>query len=271
MLSLKTELDERMVRWLTKKAERMDIKPKAPVYVVTDRREDVHVVTVCEYGHFYRQRVTTHPLMQGKQLFERTTFDFEELGEDTQEKVLEAERRRDRGWYDWWEYVYREWQDLTHPGTEHIHSISIDGFDLYRGEITAKVVVDLSDYLEATYNLAEWDGSVPWREWKQARLLRRLYKQGYLYNDCVTYKSNFYNSGHHDEVELSYSSDPVTKQLDEKFLKEVNDNMLDWARNVVRQIYRELEAEMEHLYSDECIKEEVMANDCYFDRRGNCV
>ena len=172
---------------------------------------------------------------------ETTVYTYDELSEDAKQKAIQDYRNKDVYWYDWWEFIYADAENV---------GIKITHFDSGRGwDIGLK-------FIESAYDAAE----------------RIIKEHG---EKCETYKTaeQFLKDWaelvvkHSDGIKLDrvsedneYDFDNEADELEEEFRKSIGHDFLIL-----------LQKEEEYLNSDEAIAETIEANEWEFTKEGKII
>lgn len=218
---------------------------------------------------------------------EQTEFSYKELSARAQEKA--------RDWYcstldyEWWEHTYEHATANAKEKGFDIEDIRFSGFWSQGDGASWTGRVDLRQFLE--YHLKEDNP-----EYARYFVLQAILNEGY---DWVEQHTNIHRSGYHyvhDNMmrleSINYSRLESVEADDEERLQEEGplqradiyqlregikiDDLMDkletWvieeAQDYARQIYDDLEAEYEHLTSEESLIESAEANGWMFDEDG---
>ncbi len=183
-------------------------------------------------------------------------YTFEELSDKAKERVLSDHRDINTD-YEWWDFTYEDWYEkLTELGYNDC-KIWFSGF------------------------ASQGDGacfeckSVDVKEWIKAHKAES-YFPALTGTDKEYYEAEFYTSawiqqsGHYYHeysiscsVEYSGDNDETDKEVDE-----LQKAIIEDARDLSRQIYKELESEYDGLTSDEAIIDTINANEYTFEANG---
>lgn len=163
-------------------------------------------------------------------------YKFDELSEESKQNVLENLYDINVN-YDWWEFTYQDAKNV---------SISIEGFDLYRRDITVNLLCDA--YTTAN-EIMEQHGE-----------------------NCKTYKiaSSFISEW--DALVEKYSDgktlDRVSEDNEYDFDVEAEELEKEFKHDVAQEYLSILDQEYEYLTSEEVIIEAIEANEYDFTEDG---
>jgi hypothetical protein len=169
---------------------------------------------------------------------ETTVFTFDELSEDAKQKAIQDYRNKDVYWYDWWECIY---DDAENVGMKITH------FDTGRGwDIGLK-------FIESAYDVAQ-------KIMKEHGQACQTYKTAAKFvNDWAELVAKYSNGIKLDEVadDNEYEFDNEADELEKEFQLSIGHDFLIL-----------LQEEEEYLNSDEAISETIQANEYEFTEQG---
>jgi hypothetical protein len=187
-----------------------------------------------------------------------TTYSFNELPEDTQEKAIEGLYDLNTH-YDWWENVYEDAKTIAALMGIDITNIYFSGFSS-QGDGAC---------FEGSYEYKK--GSVKAIK-EYAPVDKELHRIAEAFQDIQ--RPNFYqvtstikHSGHYYH---QHCTDISTGRLDDvAWTDAAEDDMPEVLRDFMHWIYRTLEKEHEYLTGEEAIKETIEANAYEFTENGD--
>ena len=179
-------------------------------------------------------------------------FEFSELSEVAKERAIQDNRDFNVDWDDWHKFILDDWQDVALPklGFENAE-ISYTGFWSQGDGASFCARVNIDRWL--TVN-------------KQRGHYRRLLK----YLDWISIKVDR-NGHYYHEYTMGTDLDLYEEVPDKVYMlaQELEDAILEDARDLARQIYRELRKEYEFQTSDEAVAEGLIANEYLFTEDGH--
>ena len=185
-------------------------------------------------------------------------YEFEELSEEVQDKVIERHRYMEVEYDDWYGCNLEYWRDkLNEIGFEDA-KIYFSGFASQGDGAVFEADIDLD---KVCSHLLYCDATT----YKEARDLRAvaLYSHYGLMRGCPDVvrcgASNFYS--HENTATVSWLPDY-------NFVEDVMELIEDLRRALCQEIYTSLEREYEYLTSDEYVKERLIEGDYEFTREG---
>jgi len=161
-------------------------------------------------------------------------YKFEELSEETQQKVLE------KLWdlnvdYDWWQYIYEDAERI---------GLKINGFDIDRGNYcNGEFILNTCEVAQNVFN----EHGEKCDTYKTASNFMENWQP--VFNDYMNESSEHYESE---------ESEDTLSRLDDEFLKDILEDYLKMLRG-----------EYEYLTEEKQIIEIIKANDYEFDSEGN--
>jgi len=183
---------------------------------------------------------------------------WDQLTEANRERLLEKHRDYEVQW-EWWDGVYEAFKEGMSAIGVHVEKIYFSGFysqgdgACFEGHVAdwAKFLTAL-DKTEAAHVMTDLEGytgvSLVWRH------------SGYHYHEyCTHFGADLAIDNPHDDAEqplryvaweAMYGADGPLAPLEEKFIEFLRDKM--------RDLYRRLEEEYEHLTSDEVVTEYIL-------------
>lgn len=178
------------------------------------------------------------------------TYSFSELNEEAQKKALENNRNIEVEGYDWWQFVYEDFNNkLEKMGFDDV-KMYFSGFSNQGDGASFQAKVDILKWLKYNKHMTYYKAIV---------------------KDIDNCRIEITKSGHY-EHEMTMNVDTEYYGNNKKAYDSIDtlaNEILEDARDYARQLYKELENEYDHLTSDECIKEMLEANDYEFLEDGN--
>jgi hypothetical protein len=171
-------------------------------------------------------------------------YTFNELSESAKKAALDKNRDMNVH-HDWYEHVIDHWkEELARVGFLDA-KISFSGFYSQGDGCSFKAELELEDHL-----INEFE---PLFSEDTCFICSRL--EGYSSYEQYKYEQN------------NFLSTPALDALSDEFIEYIN----EYARDLSREIYVELEKEYELLTSDECVSDTLMANEYHFLPCGEMV
>lgn len=174
-------------------------------------------------------------------------YEFEELSEEAQEKVLADNNQINIDYWEWWHNVYDIWEEKLEEMGYTNPKINFSGFWSQGDGASFECNIDLERWLKAR---------------KLTNKHRAIYRA--LKRDAIAYK--IVQSGHYSHemtmgIELYFS-----EENEEVYMKaeKVRELILDDARTQARLIYKELEEEYNFLTSKEVLTDTIRSNEWKF-------
>lgn len=172
---------------------------------------------------------------------ETQVYTFDELSEMAKQRAIEDYRNKDTSWYDWWEFIYDDAENvgikITHFDTGRAWDIGIEFFDSAY-DVAQKIIKEHGEMCE-TYKTA----AAFIKDW--AELVAK-------HSDGIKL----------DEVaeDNEYEFDQDAEELEEEFSRDIGHDFLTL-----------LQKEEEYLNSDEFIIETIEANEYEFTEEGKRI
>ena len=164
-------------------------------------------------------------------------YKFEELSEEIQAKVLSNQIEINVD-YEWWDFTYEDAKTI---------GLEIEGFDLYRGDITTNIMTDPNGIA--------------------ILIIGNHGKECDTYEEAIHYLANQsklvekYSDGMNKDIVIEDNEHDYDLEIDE-----VENEFMTGLKNAYLSI---LQNEYEYLRSEEAIKETIESNDYDFTEDGD--
>jgi hypothetical protein len=212
----------------------------------------------------------------------KTEFKVNELPEDAKQEVLDRHRYRDVEDFEWWDDAYANFEEdakakgfeigtrtvrTTKDKTYQKPEIYFSGFCSQGDGASFAGTVDLDKYIRAHLE-----------DLIKAKIdvftLRKILNNDASVSDWEAETPIITQGGHYcheNTMDISFNWRGETPPEIEKAFTQMQDFILEDARDLAKELYKKLEEEHDYLTSDEAVIESLNANDQKFTRDGEDI
>lgn len=186
-----------------------------------------------------------------------TTYEFNELKPEVQEKTLNRYRNFNTDYYDWYNFLLDDWTERLESIGFSSAKIYFSGFSNQGDGAVFEASINHDKLLNSIIMCNDYDTA------KQAEKCLFLQDSGLLYFNLQ--RNSYANRYDHEKtacitVERKISDSSYWNEI----IKSITSVIEELRINLCRQIYKELENEYNYLTSDAAIKETFEANEHEF-------
>lgn len=200
-----------------------------------------------------------------------TAYEYDELSPEAKENAVKVWREKypDYPEYDWYDFEFEYWKEKLEELGYNDANISFSGF-WSQGD-GASFTAKLDSEIIKNRFLKDDEKELL----KNCIIYGEIYRTSNHYShkytvDCrisdIDYSNEIYDMEDDDEDKYREIVDRI-----DGILRDIEDFILVDARNLMTEIYDELEKEYEYLTSDEQIGEMISCNGCEFTEKGELI
>jgi hypothetical protein len=196
-------------------------------------------------------------------------YSFDELSEEAQQKAIESNRYYNTEYEDWYESVYMDFIEQAKKEGFYVENMYFSGFSsqgdgaMFEYSTNDKIFEDFIDNI-----LIGKEHLSPMRkEWMRTQLYacaEGRHRGRYYHEGCCSHKIYWQLNGN-----VHYSTNLGQWLL--AFQDDFEWFLRDRYNDLCHSLYKSLEAEYDHLTSDESIKEILIENNYEYDIQGNII